>query len=64
MPLSLRAESSLRVKLHKSSTAPDSRMGSLDGENSNSKLHRVDDATAKMSSSAFCNNFISGFPTE
>ena len=64
MPLSLKAESSLLVKLQSNSTAPDSTIGSLDGENSNNKLHSVDDATAKMSSSAFCNNFINGFHTE
>lgn len=64
MPLSRSAGSSRRVRLHSSSTTPDSRIGSFDGENSRSRLHSVDDATVRMASSAFCSSFISGFQTE
>ena len=41
-PLSLRAGSRLWVRLQSMATAPDSRMGSLEGENSSRRLQRVE----------------------
>ena len=47
--------------------APDSRMGSLEGENSNRRLQRVEEATTRKSTDMFVdgvdNIFIKGFHT-
>lgn len=64
MPLRRSAASSRRASPQSRSMAPDSKIGSFDGENSSSRLHKVDDATARMSSSAFRRSLISGFHTE
>ena len=64
-PLSTNAGSYLCVKEHKRSIAPDSKIGSLDGENSNRRLQRVDEATT-MKSQLLAGEpsiFISGFQT-
>ena len=64
-PLSTNAGSYLCVKEHKRSIAPDSKIGSLDGENSNRRLQRVDEATTMKSQllAGEPNIFISGFQT-
>lgn len=64
IPFNLRAESDLLVSWHSKSTAPASTIGSLDGENSNNRLHSVEEVTVSMSSVAFSNNRIRGFHTE
>ena len=64
-PLSTNAGSYLCVKEHKRSIAPDSKIGSLDGENSNRRLQRVDEATT-MKSQLLAGEpsiFIRGFQT-
>lgn len=65
-PFNLKAGSSLFVKLQSKSTAPDSRIGSLEGENSRRRLHNVDEATltVKISSVACWSRFINGRHTE
>jgi len=64
IPLSRSAGSWRLVSPHSKSTAPDSRIGSLLGENSRSKLHRVEDATVRISSEAPCRSCINGRHTE
>uniref|UniRef100_A0A147BFY9 Uncharacterized protein n=1 Tax=Ixodes ricinus TaxID=34613 RepID=A0A147BFY9_IXORI len=59
-PLSRSAGSSRRVSPHSSSTAPHSKMGSLLGENSSSRLQSVDEATRRMSSGALCSRHMRG----
>jgi len=64
MPLILKPTSSCRVSSHNISTAPASKIGSFEGENSKIKLHNVDEATANISLFGCCNNFIKGFQTD
>ena len=64
-PFSTSAGSYLCVNEHKRSIAPNSKIGSLDGENSNRRLQRVDEATT-MKSQLLAGEpsiFISGFQT-
>ena len=51
-PFNTRAESYRCVSWQRSSMAPDSRMGSLEGENSSKRLHRVEEATTRKSTKA------------
>lgn len=51
MPFSRSADSGRLVREHNNSTPPDSRIGSLLGLNSNSKLHKVLEATVNKSPS-------------
>ena len=64
-PFSTKAGSYLCVKEHNKSIAPDSNIGSFDGENSKSRLQRVDEATT-MKSELLAGDpriFINGFQT-
>lgn len=67
VPFNFNDVSGLFVNEHSNWIAPCSNIGSLAGENSNSKLHNVDDATVRSSSHGggiLVNKAIKGRQTE
>ena len=64
-PFNTKAGSYLCVNEHRRSIAPDSKIGSFDGENSSNKLHKVEEATTRKSQllAGEPRIFINGFQT-